>query len=44
MPHIPADAMLTALGAEPLNGSGFENDEPETVYDDTEQVQREVAK
>jgi hypothetical protein len=44
MPHIPADAMLTALGAEPLNGSGFENDEPEAVYEATDQIQQEVAR
>jgi hypothetical protein len=44
MHNSPADEMLAALGAEPLNGSGFENDGPEAVYDDTEQIQREVAR
>jgi hypothetical protein len=44
MHHNPADEMLAELGAEPLNGSGFENDEPEAVYEETDQNQRELAK
>lgn len=44
MHHNSGDEMLAQLGAEPLNRSGFENDEPEAVYEDTDQNQREMAK
>lgn len=44
MHRNPADKMLADLGAETLDGSGFENDEPEAVYEQTDQVQQEVAR
>ena len=43
MHHNPADTMLSDLGAETLDGSGFENDEPEAVYEQSDQFQQEVA-
>jgi hypothetical protein len=44
MHHNPADKIFADLGAETVDGSGFENDEPEAVYEETDQIQREVAK
>ena len=44
MHHNPADKMFADLGAETLDGSGFENDEPEAIYEATDQIQQEVAK
>jgi hypothetical protein len=43
MQQNPADEMFADLGAETLNGSGFENDEPETIYEETDQIQQEAA-
>jgi len=31
-----AEVMLRALGGEPLAGSGFENEEPEAVFNDSD--------
>ena len=44
MHHNSADEILDEIGAETLDGSGFENDEPEVVYEETDQNERELAK
>jgi hypothetical protein len=43
MHHNPADEIVADLGAETLDGSGFENEQPEAVYEDTHLLQAEVA-
>ena len=43
MPRIAYSEELEEIGAEPLDGSGFDDEEPEAPYSEPQDAESEVA-